>query len=117
MKKPIKYIVILVVVLVAAFFLDRVITNPTIYNCEAVEITATKIYEGGEKDLFVQAPNGDSYYINRGLEKGFTIDEMKKEIKNKKVTLHLPKQLFGLVTSNHIAQLTCRDKVLYTEFK
>ncbi|MDC8002774.1 hypothetical protein POV27_01800 [Aureisphaera galaxeae] len=117
MKKPIKYIVVLVVVLVIALFIDWIIIKPTIYNCETVEITATKIYEGGEKDVFIQAPNGDSYYINRGLEQGFTIDEMKKEIKNKKVTLHLPKQLFGLVTSNHIAQLTCRQKVIYTEFK
>ncbi len=117
MKKYFKYIALLLLIIIPVLVYSWVIVNPTPDRCEVIEITASRVYEAGEKDLVIAAPNGDSYYINRGLEQGFTIDGMKKKIKNKKVTLHLPKQLFGAVTSKHIAQLTCRNKVIFTEFK
>ncbi|GAB5398745.1 MAG: hypothetical protein Aureis2KO_03300 [Aureisphaera sp.] len=117
MKKAVKYIALFLVFLIPLLLYSWVIVNPKPENCEVLEITASKVYEGGDKDIMVAAPNGDFYYINRGLEQGLTIEGIKKKIKNKKVTLHLPKQLFGAVTSNHIAQLTCRDEIVFTEFE
>ncbi|MBX2827533.1 MAG: hypothetical protein KTR22_05190 [Flavobacteriaceae bacterium] len=117
MKKFLKYAAFLLLILVALLVYSWIIINPSPNRCEVVEITATRIYEGGDQDIMIASPKGEIYYINRGLEQGYSIEWMEKKIKNKKVTLHLPKQLFGAVTSNHIAQLVCWNKVVYTEFE
>jgi hypothetical protein len=91
------------------------IQNPKPEDCEVKEITVVKIYEGGVKDIVFAEESGDFYYINRGLEQGFTLAGMEEQVLNKKVTLHLAKVITG--TSNHIAQLAVEDDVIFTEFK
>ena len=54
----------------------------------------------------------DYYYINRGLERGYTLEGLETQVLNKKATLHLAKVLNG-TTSNHIAQLAVEGKVLF----
>jgi len=83
-------------------------------KCDVKQIEVTKVYEGGVKDIVFEEDNGDFYYINRGLERGFTLEELRKRVQNKKVTLHLAKTLVG--SSNHIAQLAIEDTIIFTEF-
>lgn len=92
-----------------------IIQNPSPQDCEVKEITVAKIYEGGVKDIVFAEENGDSYYINRGLEQGHTLSEMEEKVLNKKVTLHLANTIMG--SSNHIAQLKVENDVIFTEFK
>jgi len=92
-----------------------IIHNPQPDNCDIKTIVVTKIYEGGVKDIVFAEENGDFYYINRGLEMGYTIPELEAQVLNKKVTLHLANVITG--TSRHIAQLTHEDTIIYTEFK
>lgn len=96
-------------------FTSCLIQNPKPEECEVKEIVVASIYEGGVKDIVFAEDNGDFYYINRGLEQGFTLTEMEETVLNKKVTLHLAKVITG--TSNHIAQLALEEDVIYTEFK
>lgn len=83
-------------------------------DCEVVEITVNKIFEGGEKDIVFAEDNGDFYYINRGLEQGYTLEELRGYVINKKATLHLANTLVG--SSNHIAQIKVGDSIIFTEF-
>jgi hypothetical protein len=92
-----------------------IIQNAKQENCEQVEITVPNIYEGGVKDIVFSNPNGEIFYINRGLEQGLTLQEMKNKVLNKKVTLHIAKIITG-TSSNHIAQLSLGREVIYTEF-
>lgn len=92
-----------------------IIQNPKPEACEVKTITVTRVYEGGVKDIVFGTASGEYYYINRGLEQGYTIDDMQKKVLHKKVTLHLAKVLFGS-TTNHIAQLAIEDEVVFTEF-
>ncbi|KAA3620963.1 MAG: hypothetical protein DWP94_11355 [Flavobacterium sp.] len=113
MNCTIKKIVLLL--LLALLFSSCIIQNPKPEDCDVKEIIVAKIYEGGTLDIVFAEENGDFYYINRGLEQGFTLSEMEEIVLNKKVTLHLAKVITG--TSNHIAQLALEEDVIYTEFK
>ncbi len=92
-----------------------IIQNPRQENCEQIEITVEEIYEGGIKDIVFSGPDGKFFYINRGLEQGLTLQGMKNKVLNKKVTLHLAKIITG-TSSNHIAQMSLGQEVIYTEF-
>jgi len=92
-----------------------IINNPKPEDCEIKTITVGKINEGEAYDIVFAEANGDFYYINRGLEQGLTLEDMRLKVLNKKVTLHLAKVLMGS-TSNHIAQLALEDKVIFSEF-
>ena len=92
-----------------------IINNPDPDDCVVKDIKVVKITEGGVKDLVLHEANGDFYYINRGLESGFTMEGAKEVILNKTVTLHLYKFWFG-VESEHISQLEVDGKIIYSEF-
>jgi hypothetical protein len=106
----------LAILLLALFLMLNgcVIQNPKPDECEVKKIVVHKIYEGGEKDIVFSEANGEFYYINRGLEQGYTLEGMEQKVLNKKVTLHLPNTLMG--TSNHIAQMALEDEVVFSEF-
>jgi len=112
MSSIIKKIAFLVVAMIGLQSCNVKSSKPE--NCEVKEITVSKIYEGGVKDIVFAAPNGDFYYINRGLERGYTLEGMRSKVLNKKVTLHLPQMFYG--TSKHIKQLATYDELIFTEF-
>ncbi|MDC1326870.1 hypothetical protein N8252_00940 [Ulvibacter sp.] len=49
------------------------------------------------------------------MERGLTLREMKNKVLNKKDALHLAKISTGM-SSNHIAQMSLWQEVIYTEF-
>ena len=115
MKKIGIAIIVLVPVFIILFFLKScIIQNPQPEECEILEITVTEITEGSSYDIVFKDSGTDFYYINRGLEQGLTIADLKEKVLNKKVTLHLPKMLLG--TSEHIAQLAIDEEVIFTKF-
>jgi len=114
--KKLRYSLLFILPLLVISFLLKscIIQNPQPEECEVKEIVVAKIYEGGVKDIVFALENGDFYYINRGLEQGLTLEDMRAEVLNKKVTLHLAKTWTG--TTNHIAQLALGEQVIFTEF-
>ncbi|MEP0264235.1 hypothetical protein [Dokdonia sp.] len=107
-------------VILLSFFLSFsctscLIQNPKMEDCEVKEIKVTKVYEGGVKDIVFQEADGNFYYINRGLEQGYTLTKFREKVLNKNVTLHLASTLMGS-SSNHIAQIAIGDEILFTEF-
>lgn len=93
------------------FFL---INDPKPEECEVQTITIASIEEGSGYDIFITDTSGDRYYINRGLEQGLELNSLKKIGLNQKAIIHLPK--FAIGVSEHIAQLTIGDSIIYTEF-
>ena len=92
MSSTIKFGFSLIVILILN---SCVISNPKPEECEIIEITVLKIYEGGIKDKVLEAGSGSIYYINRGLEESFTEAGMEDKVLNKKVILHLAKTITG----------------------
>ncbi len=113
--KRFRYIFLVIPFVVLFLLLNGcIIQNPKPDECELKEIVVSGVYEGGDYDIVFAEANGDFYYINRGLEQGYTINGMEQKVLNKKVTLHLANTAMG--TSNHIAQLALEDEVVFTEF-
>ena len=94
-----------------------IIKDPKPEECYIQSETIINITEGTSHDIVFSDDSGDHYYINRGLERGLNLDSLNAKVLNKTVTLHLPKVLGGLVTSEHIAQLTVDDTIIFTEFE
>ncbi|MBV1888061.1 MAG: hypothetical protein KUG51_02105 [Urechidicola sp.] len=111
MKKRIT--LMLVVVLLG--FNSCVVKNPQPEECDIEIEEIIEIKKGSSYDIVFSDADGDHYYINRGVERGLNIDELKEKVLNKTVTLHLPKLWFG--TSEHIAQLEVENEIIFTEFK
>jgi hypothetical protein len=106
---------IFLTIFISLLLFSCIIENPKPEGCIVQEIIITEIIEGSSNDIVFKHSDTDSYYINRGLEKGLNIEELKTKLLNKKVTLHLPK--FPIGTSEHIAQLSINNNVIYSEFK
>ncbi len=84
-------------------FTSCVIKNPKPKECYVITETIINIKEGTSNDIVFSDSHGDHYYINRGLEMELNLDSLNAKVLNKTVTLHLPKLLGDLVTSEHIA--------------
>ncbi|WP_299259698.1 hypothetical protein [uncultured Aquimarina sp.] len=88
---------------------------------EVIEITGKviKIEEGSGFDIVITLENDSHYYyINRGLQYGLTIDELTKEILNKKVALY-PIHRWTIFTRDkilgHVSKLIVGDRVIFNE--
>lgn len=89
----------------------QTITDPKPEECKRIGVLVEKIKESGRYDIQLHdAHTGNWYYINRGLEKGLTIDELAEEVRDQAVELWVVKD------SRHIAQLKKGEDILYTEF-
>ncbi|MBT8272590.1 MAG: hypothetical protein KJO77_02210 [Bacteroidia bacterium] len=99
------------------FFSGCLIKNTKPEDCTIVETEISSISEGTSYDINFRNASGDYYYINRGLEQGLILEDIKTKVLNKTVTLHLAKVLGGKVTSQHIAQMAIGDTIIFTEFE
>ena len=82
--------------------------------------TVEDIFEAGEFDIVLtMKENGNSYYINRGLEQGLSIQDLEKKLINQKVTIKYPDFWSPLQTEDlkHLSKLIYQDQVIYTELK
>lgn len=104
-----------ILICVCTILSSCIIHNPTSRSCDTIDVHIISISEGRHNDIVFQG-HKDYYYINRGLEKGLNLDDLNRDLLNKNVTLHLPRLIFGMVSSEHIAQLSLDGKVYYTEF-
>ncbi|WP_298531156.1 hypothetical protein [uncultured Algibacter sp.] len=94
-----------------------IIKDPKPEQCIVQTKKITTINQGASFDIIFSDSQGDLYYINRGLERGLNLDSLNTKVLNKTVTLHLAKVFGGLATSEHIAQLSVENKIIFTEFK
>ncbi|KAA1243193.1 hypothetical protein [Aquimarina sp. RZ0] len=90
---------------------------------EVIEITGivTKIEEGAGFDIVISLKNDSHYYyINRGLQYGLSIKQLRNELLNKKVRLY-PIKRWTIFTRDgimgHISKLMIEDQVIFNELK
>ena len=86
----------------------------------AITGTVAHIYEGGEQDAAfrLEEYKGKMYYINRGLENGLDLGELKTNLLGKKITLKYSDHWTPLDPTNsinHICILEHEGQVLYSE--
>ena len=96
---------------------------PIVAESEALTIkgVVTYIYEGGIKDVVFRIKETETiYYINRGLENGLDLAELKEKLIGKEVTIKYPKYWTPLDWDNnikHLSKLEFEGEVIFNELK
>lgn len=120
MKKKI-ILGIVVVLFIAALSIFRPV--PIVTEDKALIETGVvaKILEGGINDVVIRLKgNKRVFYINRGLESGLDLDDLKERLVGNEVTVKYPKYWTPLDWNNkikHISKLELNEEVIFNEFK
>lgn len=90
-------------------------------ECLVIKGVVSNIYEGGVKDaVFSIKGEKRRFYINRGLENGFSLAKLKNDLEGKEVTIRYP-DYWALLDADgsikHITQLEHNGKIIYTEIQ
>ncbi len=88
-------------------------------NCQKTEGRVSNILEGPSNDIVFKLSNDPStYYINRGLEQGLTIANLKQALLNKNIRLYFVKHWTPLDPTGrvkHIAKLQTSEQTIFSE--
>lgn len=122
MKKKYFYFTLVIGFLFFGGTLFRPISIP--YNesdCVKISGVVESIREGGDKDIVFKIQDQKTqFYINRGLEQGFTIDELKDRLIGKNVTILYPEHwtmIDGFSTIKHLSVLKHNGETIFSEIK
>ena len=117
-KKILIWTMVLFPILVILYGM-RPIINPRLHSCEVVEGVVSRLHEGGELDLVIRLKEqpGDFFYINRGLENTFDLNDP-KDWTNRKAKIWYVERWTLKVLGNsswHIARLDISGQTVYDE--
>jgi hypothetical protein len=115
-----KYSIVFIFVLLFILILKPINTSKE--NCVKIIGKVKSVVEGGRHDLVIELENNNTtYYINRGLENGFSIQKASKDFIGKNVIIYYAKSWTPLAQfgkdSEHICQLIIGDRIAYSEWK
>ena len=89
--------------------------NTSKNNSNEVTGVVDDLYEGGVKDLvFKLKDDSKIYYINRALENGFNLKDIKSDLLGKEVTIWYANSWSK--RSYHMIQFKHQDSIYYTEW-
>lgn len=118
MKKRIIIILGLAFIILCGMILKPVPILPE-DECLVTYGVVENIYEGGVKDVvFILEGDSKRYYINRGLENGLNIHDLKNELMGMQVTFKYPDHWTPLdpkKQSVHLSKVELEKNVIYTE--
>ncbi|MBD0254564.1 MAG: hypothetical protein ICV83_02495 [Cytophagales bacterium] len=102
------------------FLLFRPLPKATLLNCGRVTGQLVQIQEGGTKDIVFKLRNdNDTYYINRGLERGLTLEEMKR-MEGKEISLYFVEHwtpFDAMHQVRHVAKVEVGERIVYDEIE
>lgn len=117
MKKTILLSIIAGGTLVFVFVLRQISTTGD--NYKTISGTVTEIAEGGVKDMVITLSGcSEIYYINRGLEKDFRLNEMNGKLKGKEVAITFSNHWSPFDKDNlnrHIIELRLNEEIVFSE--
>jgi len=110
---------------VLTFIIAIAIFRPVPIVAESKAIVKTgvvdHIYEGGENDVVISLRGSQRrYYINRGLENGLEIQNLRDRLIGNEVVIKYPKYWTPLDWNNtirHMSKLEFEGEVLFNELK
>ena len=108
---------IAVAMLVLGILVFRTVPIPNEEDCAVVKGMVVDITEGGTKDIvFRIAGLNRIFYVNRGLERGLDLDELRAQLLNKEITIKYPRYWTPLGNSSkHISKIEFSGRTIFTE--
>ena len=110
---------LLVLVVVAIFIFNGSANLKS--KCKHISGVVTSIYQGGTKDaVFKIAGHSSVFYINRGLEKNFSLNALIEKLEGKQVTILYADSrtpLGDISDCRSISELSTDQEMVYSEFE
>ena len=94
---------------------------PIVPEADCLEVTGTvaRVFEGGPFDVMFELPGVDQrYYVNRGLERGLDLTNLRETVVGNTVTLKYPDYwtpLDPIGSIRHVSKVEFGDAVLFDE--
>jgi len=111
--------VVLLVLLTAFAF--RPVSVSGVKDCRVVKGKVTSVFKGGNNDVvFILEGHKENYYINKGLEQGLDLAELKKGLEGKEITIKYPDYWSMLdpdKSVRHIMTIEHSGKTIFSEMK
>jgi len=117
--KQLAYILVIVSFLSIPIAILRPV--PIVKESEAIteKVVVSYVYEGGVKDVCFRVKDSDRvYYINRGLEGGLVLSDLKEKLMGKEVTFKYPEYWTPLDWNNrikHLSKVEYGGEVIFNE--
>lgn len=116
-----KRTIVIIIGAVIGVILVFVLLHSALNELNTVEGKVTKVYSNELKDIVIEL-NGieGKFYINRGLEKGMSVNDMQKKLMNNYVTIKYPKDSSSDGNDQHkktINQLEYKKEIIYSKKK
>ncbi len=112
-------LVCLATLFIGGLLIMRPVPIPGENDCLVVKGTVDHIYEGGVKDVvFVLNDHKTRYYINRGLEQGLDLEQLRESLLQQEITIKYPEYWTPLDHTNsirHISKVEFGDNVIFSE--
>jgi hypothetical protein len=111
-------IVVLLLLYVVLFTIDETTGKSIAGSTDSFKgkITGIACYASTQDISFTIEGSERSYYINRGLEKGLSCDQLREKLVGKEVEISHA-TFFANVSTGHINRLACNNEVVYSELK
>jgi hypothetical protein len=97
----------------------RPVPIPDERDCLSVKGKVTDVYEGGVKDIVFKLHGFDKeFYVNRGLERGLDLSDLRAQLINKEIVIKYPKYWTPLDPGNsvrHISKIEHEGRTIFTE--
>lgn len=104
-----------------AILIFRPVPVPDEKDCLSLKGIVVEIYEGGVKDVVFRLQGQNQiYYVNRGLERGLDLGQLRSALTNRVVTIKYPKYWTPLDPGNsvrHISKIEYEGRTLFTELE
>ena len=119
MKTRVISLILAGVVLTLFVMIFRPVPVPAESECLVVNGTVVNIVESGTHDVvFRLQGRGESFYVNRGLERGLSIKSLRETLLAQEVTIKYPDYWTPLDPSGgvrHISKIEHRGNVVFSE--
>lgn len=109
--------------LLVAFFIVamRPVPTPQEKDCLTATGVVVQLYESGEKDITIRLKDVDqTFYINRGVEAGLDIKQLRENLINNVVTIKYPDYWTPLDPAGnmrHVSVLDLNGEKIFSELK
>lgn len=106
-----------IILLIMAAFSFRPAPKLTADNSQVIEAKVVKVYKAGQNDLVFELENiKGRYYINRGLESSFDLQDARKTFLGQQITIYYPQYwtIFDPLNRTHpISKIEYQEEVVY----
>ena len=109
------------IAIIMAMILLRPVPIPDEKDCLILRGTVSEVYEGGVRDVVLKLRgHSQSFYVNRGLERGLNLKRLQANLTGREIVLKYPDHWSPFdpnKTSIHVSKIEFAGETVFTEME